>query len=212
MNIILEGTDGTFKTTIANKLSQKLDFPIEKGSDFESATGTQEQLFNFFSSRIDGRSKILDRYIYSNLSYTQVYPEYTRINDEQKTILENKIRNSSIIIYLTASVDTIVSRIEERGDEYVTTDKIEPIIKSYNKVISEAVENDMKVYTFDTSVLSSDKITQQIVDLILPQRDDVFTHCANCDVNIDKSSSYFSNTHCIRCYNSIMEELLINTT
>lgn len=207
MNIILCGTDCSFKTTIASKLSKKLSLPIEKGSDFESATGTNEQLYNFFLSKLDGKDKILDRFIYSNLSYVQVYPNYTRITDEQKTIIEDKIRNNSIIIYLTASVDTIISRIEERGDEYVTVDKIEPIIKSYNKVISDAVENDMNIYTFDTSVLSSDKITQQIVELIIPLRKDVHSNCANCNKNISKDNSYFHHTHCFDCYLKIMEEI-----
>ncbi len=207
MKIILCGSDAVFKTTIANKLSKKLELPIEKGSDFQSATGTNEDLFNFFLSKIDGKDKILDRYIYSNLAYTNVYPEYTRITDEQKSYIENKIRNNSIIIYLTASVDTIISRIEERGDEYVTTDKIEPIIKSYNQVISDAVDNNMNVYTFDTSVLTSDKITQQILELIIPLGKDVHSSCANCDKNISKDNSYFHHTHCFDCYLKIMEEI-----
>lgn len=163
-NIILCGSDAVFKTTVANLLSKELGYPIVKGSDFESATKPQNQLFNFFMSKIKGEPKIIDRFIYSNLVYTELFPEYTRISNEQKNYIEGKMSANSIVVYLTASPETIISRLEERGDEYIEGKDIASILEIYEKVMFNAKKNGVQVLEFDTDYYSSKDIVKELVN------------------------------------------------
>lgn len=209
MNIILCGTDCTFKTTIAKKLSKSLKLPIVKGSNFETATGTDEELYKFLDGVLSKDGQIIDRSVYSNLVYTSVYPKYTRVTDKQKKLLENKIKENSVVIYLTASVDTIVNRLSRRGDEYVTTNKIPLLIEEYSAVMSKAVKNKVPVHTFDTGVLSSNEIVRQVLNLIpasIINGSEMCDTCSVCGKNL-YSNEISNGKYCFGCKQEIMEDL-----
>ena len=210
MNIVLCGCDGTFKTTIAEKLSEKFKLSIVKGSSFELAQGENEELYKFSLDIANSNNQIVDRFIWSNLVYTTLYPEYTALTDKQREAIENTMRDNTIIIYLTASPDVIVKRLEERGDEYITSDKVEDIITTYNSVMSDAVHNEMKVYTYDTGILSSDDIVSQISDMFYTNKSLPAIKCGFCGKLTPRKNSYFSETHCYSCYSFIMNDLLKN--
>lgn len=215
MNIVLCGSDGTFKTTIANKLSSKLNLPINKGSSFELSTGSNKELFEFSKGVIaDKKYQITDRFIYSNRVYATLYPEYTVLTDTQREKIENKIKKTgSIVIYLVASPDIIINRIKERGDEYITTDEIPSILRLYNIAMTDAVDNGVIVYTYDTGVLSSDKIVEQILQTpelkklsaVKPTTPAVIK-CHSCGKTVKSDNNLFSGTHCFKCYNRILQE------
>lgn len=210
MNIIIEGVDCTFKSTIAKKLSSKFDIPVVRGSSFELATGTNTELFNFNLELARLENTIIERFIYSNYVYATLYPKHTILTHEQRKNIEDLMRNKSIIVYLTASPDVIIKRLEQRGDEYVTTDKVSDIIKMYNVAISEALKNGMKVYTYDTGILSSDDVVSQISESLYTLNFTPNIKCKNCKKTIKRKNSYFNETHCFNCYLKTAEELLSN--
>lgn len=160
--IILEGCDANFKTTIANKLSEKLGFEVVKGSTFEFATEGNQKLYERMISLCELDNVILDRFIYSNLVYAPLYDDFSMLTPEQVEIIENKIEDKAVIIYLHAPVETIVERINVRGDEYVKVDKIESIINGYDVLCDTTVE----LHTFNTKLNSSDNIVKEILKII----------------------------------------------
>lgn len=160
--IILEGCDANFKTTIANKLSKELGYDIVKGSTFEYAANGNEELYKRMISLCELDNVILDRFIYSNLVYAPLYDDFSMLTPEQVEIIENKIEDKAIIFYLHASVETIVERINVRGDEYVKVDKIESIINGYDVLCDTTVE----LHTFNTKLNSSDNIVKSIIKII----------------------------------------------
>lgn len=162
---IIEGCDGTFKTTVANKLSKKLKIPVVKGSSFELATGTNKQLYEHFKTLSKIRNVIFDRYIYSNRVYATLFPKYTILTNEQRSHIEDIIRNHAAIIYLKANPDIIIERIRIRGDKFINESQIDDILNMYNKAISDAILNKMKVFTYDTNKLSSDEIVKEILKI-----------------------------------------------
>lgn len=209
MNIILCGTDCTFKTTIANKLNKSLKLPVVKGSNFETAMGTNEELYDFLNNVLSKNNQIIDRSIFSNLVYTAVYPEYTRVTDKQKKLLENKIKENSVVIYLTASVDTIINRLNKRGDEYVTTNETPQLIEEYSVVMSKAVKNKVPVHTFDTGILSSNEIVRQVLNLIpasIINGSSLCDTCSVCGKNL-YSNEISNGKYCFGCKQEIMEDL-----
>ncbi|ODB64412.1 AAA family ATPase [Bacillus velezensis] len=160
--IILEGTDCCYKSTIADKLSKELGYPVLKGSSFELAKSGNEKLFEHFNKLADEDNVIIDRYIYSNLVYARKFKDYSILTEEQQRVIEKKIRDKAKVIYLHADPKVIKQRLRERGDEYINDRDIEPVLGLYREVMSDV---GLHTYSWDTGQWSSDEIVEDLVQL-----------------------------------------------
>lgn len=161
--IILEGTDCCYKSTVADKLSKELGYPVIKGSSFELAKSGNEKLFEHFNKLADEDNVIIDRYIYSNLVYARKFKDYSILTEEQQRAIEEKIRGKAKVIYLHADPKVIKQRLLERGDEYINDRDIEPVLELYNQVIDEM---GLHMNSWDTNEWNSDEIVEDIIHLI----------------------------------------------
>lgn len=161
--IILEGTDCCYKSTVADKLSKELGYPVIKGSSFEFAKSGNEKLFEHFNKLADEDNVIIDRYIYSNLVYAKKFKGYSILTEEQQRTIEKKIRDKAKVIYLHADPKVIKQRLRDRGDEYITERDIEPVLELYNQVIDEM---GLHMNSWDTNEWNSDEIVEDIIHLI----------------------------------------------
>ncbi|MGG1363556.1 AAA family ATPase [Bacillus velezensis] len=161
--IILEGTDCCYKSTVADKLSKELGYPVLKGSSFELAKSGNEKLFEHFNKLADEDNVIIDRYIYSNLVYARKFKDYSILTEEQQRVIEKKIRDKAKVIYLHADPQVIKHRLRERGDEYINDRDIEPVLELYREVMSDA---GLHTYSWDTEQWSSDEIAEGVIHLI----------------------------------------------
>lgn len=161
--IILEGTDCCYKSTVADKLSKELGYPVIKGSSFELAKSGNEKLFEHFNKLADEDNVIIDRYIYSNLVYAKKFKDYSILTEEQQRAIEEKIRGKAKVIYLHADPKVIKQRLLERGDEYINDRDIEPVLELYNQVIDEM---GLHMNSWDTNEWNSDEIVEDIIHLI----------------------------------------------
>ncbi|MEA1004929.1 deoxynucleoside kinase [Bacillus velezensis] len=160
--IILEGTDCCYKSTVADKLSKELGYPVIKGSSFELAKSGNEKLFEHFNKLADEDNVIIDRYIYSNLVYAKKFKDYSILTEEQQRAIEEKVRHKAKVIYLHADPEVIKQRIQERGDEYINDRDIEPVLELYREVMSDA---ELHTYSWDTEQWNSDEIVEDLIQL-----------------------------------------------
>jgi thymidylate kinase len=160
MIIILEGNECCFKTTIANKVSKKLNFPIIKGSSFELSQCTNEELFKRFKEFAKMDNVIFDRFIYSNLVYASLYQDYSILNEQQVKEIEDLIKYKAKLFYFFADDQMIRERLQQRGDDYVEEDMISKISEKYIKVIMKSA---LHKTSYDTGEWSSDEIVEDIV-------------------------------------------------
>lgn len=160
--IILEGTDCCYKSTVADKLSKELGYPLIKGSSFELVKA-EMKLFEHFNKLADEDNVIIDRYIYSNLVYAKKFKDYSILTEEQQRAIEEKIRDKAKVIYLHADPKVIKQRLRERGDEYINDRDIEPVLELYNQVIDEM---GLHMNSWDTNEWNSDEIVEDIIHLI----------------------------------------------
>ncbi|MEC2354065.1 ATP-binding protein [Bacillus sp. FSL P4-0334] len=160
--LILEGTDCCYKSTVAEKLSKELGYPVIKGSSFELAKSGNEKLFEHFNKLADEDNVIIDRYIYSNLVYAKKFKDYSILTEEQQRTIEKKIRDKAKVIYLHADPKVIKQRLHERGDEYINDRDIEPVLELYREVMSDA---GLYTYSWDTEQWGSDDIVEDLIQL-----------------------------------------------
>ncbi|MCM3278219.1 AAA family ATPase [Bacillus velezensis] len=172
--IILEGADCCYKSTVADKLSKELGYPVIKGSSFELAKSGNEKLFEHFNKLADEDNVIIDRYIYSNLVYAREFKDYSILTEEQQRAIEEKIRGKAKVIYLHADSKVIKQRLLERGDEYINDRDIEPVLELYREVMSDV---GLHTYSWDTEQWSSEEIAKGIIFLT----DGVIYEGSNCN-------------------------------
>ncbi len=159
MLIILEGNECCFKTTVAEKLSKKLNIPVVKGSTFEFSRCTNEELFDRFKSLAELDNVIIDRFIYSNRVYASLYEDFAILNKEQREHIEGLIKHKATLYYLFADDEVIENRIKQRGDEYVVPEMVSKINDTYSDTIMEA---GISTVAFDTNDWSSDEIVTEL--------------------------------------------------
>ena len=123
MKIIIEGVDGTGKTTLANKLSKFTGFPIKHRSKPESEEEKKLMYKSYVESITSGTDEIWDRCWYSEMVYGPIMRDQTYIGFSEMYHLEKLLiqNGGGIIIYCTDSLPLIWRRLKKRGENYITS-------------------------------------------------------------------------------------------
>lgn len=130
MPIIIEGPDGAGKSTLAKSLADALDLNILK----MTANGGQSVPEYLQKLACDG--VIIDRCWVSEQVYSDLFGREPRIdNDDAEELSEFCVLNGIPIIVLLPPLHVVISRLNERGDEYadVVCPNIVEIYKRYQK-------------------------------------------------------------------------------
>lgn len=130
MPIIIEGPDGAGKSTLAKSLAGALDMNILK----MTANGGQSVPEYLQKLACDG--VIIDRCWVSEQVYSDLFEREPRIdNDEAEALTEFCGLAGIPIIVLLPPLHVVISRLNERGDEYadVVCPNIVEIYKRYQK-------------------------------------------------------------------------------
>lgn len=134
MPIIIEGPDGAGKSTLAKSLADRLDMNILK----MTANGGQSAPEYMQKLACDGI--IIDRCWVSEQVYSDLFGREPRIgNGDAEALTEFCGRASIPIIVLLPPLHVVISRLNERGDEYadVVCPNITEIYKRYQEWAEE---------------------------------------------------------------------------
>lgn len=166
IHLIIEGCDASGKSTLIDKLVEMLEWEVIKGSSFELSQCTnQELLVKFANMIVDNLHSniIFDRFIYSNEVYASLYEDFATLTDNDRRLLESAYSlDNAHIIYLYADEATLKERLNTRGDDYVKADRINPILRKYDKALLK-ISPEIGVTSFDTSAMTTDEIAEYIV-------------------------------------------------
>lgn len=145
MKIILEGADGTGKTTLAKILADKY------GLDVCHCTQHDPADYNFYRQSVRKNNVVWDRHTIGELIYPSVFSRYQKIGTEDARLVIHYAREEGTKIFvLTEDLELIRKRLDERGTE--------------NKKIIENIKwiNDQFVFyanQFHVPVISTSKMT-----------------------------------------------------
>ncbi len=137
MKIIIDGPDGTGKTTLAKELSIQLDWPIKH----LGVPKTKEEKLGMFDMYIEEASKaehaIYDRWAYSEMVYGPLMRRASYIDALQMQFIERTLltNGGAIWLYCTCEPTTSWKRAQTRGEEYITDYTVHEAIHSgFNKL------------------------------------------------------------------------------
>lgn len=112
ITIIIEGCDGTGKTTLIKKLKSFY------GIDSIRLTYRDPKDFNFYYRLLEKTDCIFDRNFLSEVVYADIFNRKCELNTELVELLINKVHKLKIPIFiLDTDLDTICKRLLQRGDE-----------------------------------------------------------------------------------------------
>lgn len=130
MPIIIEGPDGAGKSTLAKSLAGALDMDILK------MTANSSQSLQEYIQKLACDGVIIDRCWVSEQVYSDLFGREQRIdNDEAEALTEFCKLVGIPIIVLLPPLHVVISRLNERGDEYadVVCPNITEIYKRYQE-------------------------------------------------------------------------------
>ena len=120
MIIIIEGPDGSGKTTLAKQLSQQTGWSIVHRSQPKSEEEKAQMMQGYIDALKMGKNMIFDRCWYSEMAYGPTMRDESVISYPQMYALEAlAAKHGALIIYCTDKPDTLWRRCQKRGEDYI---------------------------------------------------------------------------------------------
>lgn len=153
MRVIIDGCDGVGKTSVCEKLANKFACNIIR------LTHDGDRSIYAYLDLMTCNNVVHDRSFLSEIIYPRHFERESRIKKEDINTLYRILRFHDLKMFiLTASPETIESRVSKRGDEYITDlSKLKDINDDYLRV---AKRHGFTV--IDTTNKSIDEIVEEI--------------------------------------------------
>ena len=120
MILIIEGPDGSGKTTLANKISQQTSWPIIHRTQPKSDDEKKTMMDSYLEVISSGRNCIFDRSWYSEMVYGPIMRDTSVISYAQMFTLERKLsKRGAMLIHCTGPSDILWKRCQARGENYI---------------------------------------------------------------------------------------------
>lgn len=138
MIIIIEGPDGSGKTTLAEKLSRQTGYPVVHRSQPKTEEEKKQMLASYLGAIETGKNIIFDRCWYSEMVYGPVMRDESVISYPEMYFIEEKLtKHGALIIYCTDKPKTLWRRATKRGEDYITDfDTFEQICLNFDVLMS----------------------------------------------------------------------------
>jgi len=185
MLIIIEGVDGSGKTTVAETIlkSFKNCLLLKQGNIPKSSDQAQVNILKqtfldildlYYKIEDLGYHLILDRYYPSEICYSPILRKYEAIFDPFYELLEKSIINNGIkfkLLWVKTDPNIIKQRLGVRGEDYIKHHMVDALHKNYQDFIGSQSNfslNDIIVYDNNKSFNKKELIsllTNQIISL-----------------------------------------------
>lgn len=137
MILIIEGPDGSGKTTLAEKLSKQTGYPIIHRTQPKTEEEKKLMMGEYLQTIRSGKNMIFDRCWYSEMAYGPVMRDSSVISyPEMYELEEHLAKYGAIIIYATGPKAALWQRCQKRGEDYITSrDDFNAICENFDKIM-----------------------------------------------------------------------------
>jgi broad-specificity NMP kinase len=150
MKIIIEGADGTGKTTLIKKIIQKFNI-----KSYIHINRHDPNTYNFYYETVKKNDVIFDRHLIGEMIYPKVFNRKANLNKQTFEMLLKHIEDEKcIIIILYTNNENLISRLKFKTDEY--DEVIKNILEINRQFLEIAAKYNIKI--FDTSQVTYKEI------------------------------------------------------
>ena len=120
--IIVEGCDGTGKTTLCKQLAEKY------GWDIVHVTSKDPNDFDFYKQTMRKTNVVFDRHFIGEMIYPRVYNRKGNLDrHDLEYFIKESYKQKCPVIVLTADIEELKRRLSIRGEESFVLDKLSSI-------------------------------------------------------------------------------------
>ena len=153
MKVAIDGCDGTGKTTVVEKLANKI------GCNIIRLTYAGDRSLRAYFQIMSVDNVVHDRTFISELIYPKYFGRNSRLDAKYEDYLLHLLDSFEIRPFiLTAAPETIEKRIRARGDEYVKN--IDDFAKINQDYLNYAREHNIRI--IDTTTKTIDEVVSEI--------------------------------------------------
>lgn len=158
--ICLTGPNGAGKSTIADKLTQILSCKYKHFDKVATLEEGRNEYFNFLRMLQDDDFYIIDRFYECEDVYPRLYRGYklNYLADIENEIIKN---HKFMFVYVTAELQTIIDRINIRGEDYVKPEHFGDERKLFDDFF---IRQHLPYINIDTTITTVDENVKQIQD------------------------------------------------
>lgn len=150
MILILEGPDGSGKTTLAEQLQRQTGYQLLHRTQPKNEEDKKRMMDEYVQVLKAGKNVIMDRAWYSELVYGPVMRDTSVLTYPQMYELEKlAAKNGAIVIYCTAPEATLWKRCMRRGEDYITNRETFHAICAGFKELMYGVPHMIPVVTYE---------------------------------------------------------------
>lgn len=159
--ILLVGSDGAGKSTVANKLNEALGYEVHHFGPPKNYEDGKQQYFGFIEKT--DTDVICDRFHEGEKVYAPIYRGYEAdyFPELEKALME---KFNVLLVLVYAPFPAIEQRLKERGEDFV---KPQHFQYAFEKVIEIFNESNLPKMMIDTSLNSVEQNVEKILKRIL---------------------------------------------
>jgi thymidylate kinase len=158
--IILIGSDGSGKSTIANSLNDSLGYQVHHFGPPKNYQDGKDQYFRFILE--NDEDVVCDRFHEGEKIYAPIYRGYEAdYFGELEYLLQLKF--NPLLVLIRPPFKVIEQRLEERGEDFV---KQEHWYYCYLKLIDIYSQSNLPKITIDTSVYTVEENVKKIINAL----------------------------------------------
>lgn len=149
--IIVDGPDGTGKTSLCKQISEKLNIPFYHLIGHEDEKEHEKQFEIYHEKLNDGNPLILDRYILSDIAYSNVYNNGKHIPKAFQYFEELFNPNITLIITLPLDKEKYLNhfrKLETSRKEMFSSEKMGKVYEEYEN-FCKMLKNKKNFYRYD---------------------------------------------------------------
>lgn len=138
MIIILEGPDGSGKTTLAQQIARQTGYQIIHCSQPKNDEEKKRMMGEYLQTIKEHKNAIFDRCWYSEMAYGPVMRDASVISYPEMYALERMLaKGGAMIIHCTGPEAALWMRCQKRGEDYIASrDDFKAIHKNFEDIMS----------------------------------------------------------------------------
>jgi len=166
---MVEGPDGAGKSSIVKQLASVLSYRSRPVVMQHLYYDSKQSEYVTFPSLWRGRGMhvVQDRGALSGPVYEPLFRGDMDRLIWLDPLVEQAANSNALLVYVSADVGTLMERVEARGDDYVTTDRLADINAGYQEVLDRWRAVDGNMVMIDTTTSFPDDLQIQVMASIL---------------------------------------------